>query len=124
MNKRDLQRFKKLVEREKQIVLAKLGMIEEEIEGLRAGGAGNQSYSNHMADIGTDAMEQEQTFLHASQGTDYLVALEGALKRIEKGIYGTCETCGEKIPNRRLEAFLAARLCVECKSNFEKLQRS
>jgi len=124
MNKRDLERFKKLIQREKQIVLAKLGMIEEEIEGLRAGGGGNQSYSNHMADIGTDAMEQEQTFLHASQGTDYLVALEGALKRIEKGMYGTCETCGEKIPNRRLEAYLAARLCVECKINFEKLQRS
>ena len=99
-------------------------MIEEEIEGLRAGSSGNQSYSNHMADIGTDSMEQEQAFLHASKGTDYLLALEAALKRIEKGIYGTCESCGEKIPNRRLEAFLAARLCVQCKTDFEKLQRS
>jgi DnaK suppressor protein len=124
MNKRELQRFRKLIEKDKQSVLEKLGMIEEELEGLRASGSGNQSYSNHMADIGTDAMEQEQAFLHASQGTDYLLALEDALKRVEKGTYGTCESCGSKIPNRRLEAFLAARLCVDCKSKFEKLPRS
>jgi len=123
MNKRELQKFSKLIEQEKRRVLEKLGMIESEIEGLRAGGSGNQSYSNHMADIGTDAMEQEQAFMHASQGTDYLLALEDALKRIDKGIYGTCDNCSSKIPNRRLEAFLAARLCVDCKSQIEKLKR-
>lgn len=124
MNKRDLRRFGKLVEAEKQKVLQKLGMIEEEIASLAAAGSGNQSYSNHMADIGSDVMEQEQAFMHASQGTNYLLALEEALKRIEEGTYGICEHCAGKIPPRRLEAYLAARLCVACKSQMEKLQRS
>lgn len=124
MNKRDLKRFKKLIEEEKQAVLVKLGMIEEEIAGLRSSKSGNQSYSNHMADIGSDAMETEQAFLHASKGTNYLLALEDALKRIEKGTYGTCESCEQKIPPRRLEAYLAARLCVQCKAKIEKYQRS
>ena len=124
MNKRDLKKFEKLILEERQRVLERLGMIEEEIAGLQSSQTGNQSYSNHMADIGSDAMETEQAFLHASQGTDYLIALEGALKRIEKGTYGTCEDCGGKIPPKRLEAFLAARLCVACKSKNEKLQRS
>ena len=124
MNKRDLQRFEKLIKMEKQNVLQKLGMLEEEISGLMSGGSGKHSYSNHMADIGTDAMEQEQAFMHASQGTDYLLALEAALKRIEKGLYGVCEECNGKIPPKRLEAYLAARLCVPCKTNLEKLQRS
>jgi DnaK suppressor protein len=99
-------------------------MIEEEIQGMAASQSGNQSYSNHMADIGSDVIEQEQAFLHASQGTDYLMALEAALRRVEKGTYGVCEDCGEKIPPRRLEAFLAARLCISCQSKAEKLQRS
>jgi len=124
MNKRDLQRFKKLIEDERQRVLQRLGMIEEEIQGMSAAQSGNQSYSNHMADVGSDAMEQEQAFLHASQGTDYLLALEEALRRIDKGTYGTCEECNEKIPPRRLEAFLAARLCIKCQSRLERLQRS
>lgn len=124
MNKKDLQRFRNLIEEERQRVLHRLGMIEEEIQGMAASQSGNQSYSNHMADIGSDVIEQEQAFLHASQGTDYLIALEAALRRIEKGTYGTCEDCGEKIPPRRLEAFLAARLCIKCQSRAEKMQRS
>ncbi len=124
MNKRDLERFRKLIEHEKRRVLESLGMIEEEIQGLTSGKSGNQNYSNHMADIGTDAMETEQAFLHASQGTDYLIALEQALVRIEKDRYGVCEECDDKIPPRRLEAYLAARLCVPCKGKLEKLHRS
>jgi len=123
MNKRDLQRFRKLIEAEKQRVMERLGMIEEEIHDLAASQSGGQSYSNHMADIGSDAIEQEQAFMHASQGSDYLIALDEALKRIERGTYGTCEECGDKIPPRRLEAFLAAKLCIRCKSKLEKLHR-
>ena len=124
MNKRDLQKFQKLIDLEKERVLEKLGMIEEEIEGLRSSGTGNQSYSNHMADIGSDAIETEQAFMHASKGTAYLLELEDALRRIEKNTYGICENCDAKIPPRRLEAYLAARLCVACKSKLEKLQRN
>ena len=124
MTKRELQRFQKLIEEEKRRVLESLNTIEEEIQGLSSAQTGNQSYSNHMADIGSDAMETEQAFLHASKGTDYLVALEKALVRIEKGTYGVCEECQEKIPVKRLEAYLGARLCVPCKGKLEKLRRS
>ena len=124
MNKKDLQRFRKLIEDERRRVMEGIGMIEEEIQGMAASQSGNQSYSNHMADVGSDAIEQEQAFLHASQGTDYLMALDEALRRVDKGTYGVCEECEEKIPPRRLEAFLAARLCIKCQSKLERLQRS
>ena len=124
MNKKELQRFRTLIEEERQRVLQRLGMIEEEIQGMAASQSGKQSYSNHMADVGSDVIEQEQAFLHASQGTDYVIALEAALRRIDKGTYGVCEDCDEKIPPRRLEAFLAARLCIKCQSKAEKMPRS
>jgi RNA polymerase-binding transcription factor DksA len=125
MNKRDLARFRKLIQAERERVIAKLDSIGEAINDRSSSQAsGSQGYSNHMADIGSDAMEQEQAFLHASQGADYLRALDDALDRIEKGTYGICEECGGKIPNKRLEAFLAAGLCVGCKSKLERLPRS
>tara|TARA_B100001778_G_scaffold220044_1_gene182409 strand:- start:305 stop:673 length:369 start_codon:yes stop_codon:yes gene_type:complete len=37
--------------------------------------------------------------------------LKDALKRIEEGTYGTCETSGEPIEEDRLEANPAARTC-------------
>ena len=125
MTKTDLERFKELIEAERLRVGAKLDTIDEEITDRTEGQSGGaQGYSNHMADIGSDAIEQEQAFQHVSQGADYLRALDGALVRIEKGTYGVCEDCDGKIPIKRLEAFLGARLCVDCKSKQEKLQRS
>lgn len=125
MTKKDLARFKKLLEAERQRVADKLDTIEEEINDRTSNqSSGAQGYSNHMADIGSDAIEQEQAFLHASQGADYLRELDDALKRIDDGTYGVCEDCGGKIPLKRLEAFLSASLCVACKAKREKFQRS
>jgi len=125
MNKKELAKFKKLIQEERTRVLERLDVISEEINDRTSGqSSGSQGYSNHMADIGSDAMGQEQAFMHASQGNEYLRRLDDALKRIEKGIYGVCEDCESKIPVKRLQAYLAAELCVTCKSKREKLQRS
>jgi RNA polymerase-binding transcription factor DksA len=37
-----------------------------------------------------------------------------ALEKIEKGKYGICENCGEKIPTERLEVHPEARFCLKC----------
>jgi RNA polymerase-binding protein DksA len=125
MNKKELARFRKLIQAERERVRRNIGVIEEEISDSTSNKAsGNQGYSNHMADIGSDAMEQEQAFLHASQETEYLTQLDEALKRVDDGTYGECEECSGTIPLKRLEAYLAAMLCVVCKSKQEKLPRS
>ena len=125
MNKKELARFKKLILAERERVVSQLDDIEESINDRSSSQpSGAQGYSNHMADIGSDAMEQEQAFIHASQGADYLRELDEALARIDAGTYGTCEECQGKIPVKRLEAYLSAELCVNCKSKREKLPRS
>ena len=125
MNKRELARFKKLIIAERERVAEHIDTIENEISDRSASqSSGGQGYSNHMADIGSDAIEQEQAFMHASQEADYLRSLDEALKRIDRGTYGVCEDCTGKIPVKRLEAYLSARLCIECKSKQERLQRS
>jgi DnaK suppressor protein len=40
--------------------------------------------------------------------------IEHALLRIEKGEYGICENCGERIAIKRLEALPDATLCIIC----------
>lgn len=124
MNKKELARFRKMIEEEKGKVLLKLGVIGQEISDRSARAGAGQAYSNHMADIGSDAMEQEQAFIHASKESEYLRELDDALKRIDKGIYGKCDECGGTIPVKRLEAYLAVSLCIDCKSKQEKLHRS
>lgn len=43
-----------------------------------------------------------------------------ALKKIDDGTYGTCETCGKPIAQARLEAFPTARQCLQCKAEQKK----
>ena len=40
--------------------------------------------------------------------------IEFALQRLREGTYGTCESCGEEISERRLHALPWAQLCLEC----------
>jgi DnaK suppressor protein len=37
-------------------------------------------------------------------------------------MYGTCTSCGEDIGLKRLEARPVAELCIDCKSQQEKLE--
>jgi RNA polymerase-binding transcription factor DksA len=68
----------------------------------------------HMADLGTDAFEQDFTLglIETEQVT--LDQVESALARIRSGRFGTCETCGGPIARPRLEAIPYASHCIEC----------
>lgn len=41
--------------------------------------------------------------------------VESALKSVEKGTYGSCKYCSQKIDERRLEARPTSTSCIQCK---------
>lgn len=45
---------------------------------------------------------------------DELNEIDAALQRLDLGSYGVCESCGQPIPDDRLEAMPFATTCVEC----------
>lgn len=45
--------------------------------------------------------------------------VDRALRKIELGTYGTCESCGATIAAERLEALPWAILCIDCKAKGE-----
>jgi len=48
-----------------------------------------------------------------------LAEIEAALRRLEQGIYGTCEHCARPIPWERLEVLPMAALCTGCQWRVE-----
>src|SRR5690606_3614942 len=50
-----------------------------------------------------------------------LYAIEKALSKIEEGSYGQCESCGEIIAGRRLQARPFTALCIDCMEEQESL---
>jgi RNA polymerase-binding transcription factor DksA len=68
----------------------------------------------HMADMGTDAFEQEFTLSLMEHDGSALEQIEAALVRIEDGNYGVCLECEAKIPKARLEVLPFTPHCVKC----------
>ena len=91
---------------------------DRQTESLR-NSTGDNSYSFHLADQGSDCNEQEKSYLIASMEGNVLKALDEALARIEDGSYGKCLLCGNIINSKRLEALPHAELCIDCKSKKE-----
>ncbi len=49
--------------------------------------------------------------------------IDEALTRLTEGTYGICAECGIEISEKRLEAVPFAKLCVECQSQQELLEK-
>ena len=78
------------------------------------------SYDQHQADMGTETFEREKDLSILEQVEAELADVEHALRRLDEGTYGTCEVCGKPIPDERLEAMPATRLCVEHQAEAER----
>jgi RNA polymerase-binding protein DksA len=73
----------------------------------------------HMADLGTDNYEIENTLGLMDSERKLIVEIDDALDRIENGTYGICEGTGQPIPKERLEAMPWARYCAAYASLLE-----
>lgn len=82
--------------------------------------AGQDSAGDDPADAGAKTFEREQEMSLANNRLDLIAQMERAMRRIDEGTYGVCESCGKQIPKARLQAFPQATLCVECKSREER----
>ena len=122
MSKKMLQHFEKRLLEERRRVLKELGHYDETFNTSLQGADGDlSSYSFHMADQGTDAMEREKAFLFASQEGRFLWHIDEALRRLYRSpeTFGRCHSCGQEIDHDRLDALPHARLCITCKQREE-----
>ena len=77
-------------------------------------GSDHTSMPIHMADLGSDAYEQEFTLSLMETEEDTLGLIETALERIEEETYGKCEECGIQIPKTRLNVLPYTPYCIKC----------
>ncbi|MCA9113545.1 MAG: TraR/DksA family transcriptional regulator [Planctomycetaceae bacterium] len=99
-------------------------------EALEPGESGGDSRSpTHLAELGSQAWEQDFCLRFVESDQEVLEEIEAALSRIAEGTYGQCEGCVEtgksvsrsRIPKPRLRARPFARNCVECERKREEL---
>ena len=70
---------------------------------------------SHMADLGTDTMEDELEASNATRVSRELSEIDAALERLHRapGQFGVCEDTGQDIPFARLDVIPWARTCAQ-----------
>ncbi len=121
MDKRTREKYRKILLEEKEKILGQINSLSEDtLASSQRDSSGDLSgYSMHMADVGTDNFQRELALGLVSNEQQVLYRIEEALKRIEEGTYGKCETCGKAIKESRLKAIPFATMCISCKEKEE-----
>jgi DnaK suppressor protein len=118
VNQKDLKRYKKMLEDSKTSLLesAKKTLVEES-------NFDTDDLPDEI-DLASSEYAQSMVFRLRDREKFLLKKIEKALARIEDGTFGICERCEEDIAQKRLEARPVTTLCIRCKEEQEKKERS
>ena len=118
----DTARFRGILEEERQHVLDAISYLHEETPGSLADETeeivGNSD--NHLGETATATLDREIDYSLEENSEQVLRAIEGALRRIDEGTFGICETCRQPISEERLEAIPYATQCIDCRRKGER----
>ena len=122
MNKKETKEFKKkLIDLRDKVTDEMRQIGGGSLKKSQRDASGDLSaYTFHMADVASDSFERELSWDRASVEQKVLFHIDDALKRIEDGAYGECESCQKKISKERLKAIPYAVLCRACKEKREQ----
>lgn len=108
MNKRQLERYRKLLtaKREELLQLVKAARTSEQEGGVKdAPDLGDRALSTVIRDLSYQLTVGERQLVRR---------IDDALDRIESKEFGSCLECGKKVQPGRLDAVPWARHCIEC----------
>jgi len=121
MKREQIQLLEKRLLAERERAVKALRQLDESVAPQGADGD-LTAYPLHLADEGTDTMEQEQSFLLMSKEGRMLIEIDEALRRLYKqpDSFGRCTNCDQEIGFDRLELLPWTQLCVNCQRTAEE----
>ncbi|MEK7627413.1 MAG: TraR/DksA C4-type zinc finger protein [Patescibacteria group bacterium] len=118
MEKKTLEKFKKLLEGEKKKLKKQLQSFAKPNASVR------DDYETKMPQIGDSADDNAieiamyDNALSLERNFESRIKnINAALKKIEKDKYGICEECKKNISDARLKLYPEARHCMRCHKN-------
>jgi|SRR5208283_3018070 len=105
------QEIRKRLLRQKEELLTGAGVIRNSLpEETAFPELGDQASAEINRNFALRLRERERKLLKK---------IEAAIEKIDNGSYGVCETCGQEIGLKRLEARPVTTMCIDCKTEQE-----
>ena len=118
LKKKDLKRFKEILETKKAEILKNAQRTLSENMTLDS-----DDLPDEM-DLASSEYLQSFTFRLRGREKTFLEKIDYALGKIGDGSFGVCEQCGEAISIKRLEARPETTLCIRCKEDQERIEKA
>ncbi len=107
MNKRDLKKFKAVLEQKRDTIINSAKKPHwDNMENTRHGDFVDQASDDNEVHVNIRLLQTDAKLLRA---------IEAAISRIENGNYGVCTVCEEEISLARLNAVPWTSVCIACK---------
>ena len=117
-NKKELKKFQELLEEKRKMVLDRARQMMSEGMVLDTNDLPDEM------DLAASEYIQSMDFRLRGREKSLLSKLDQSLKKIEEGTFGLCESCDEPIGKKRLEARPETGLCIKCKEDQEREERT
>ena len=118
LNKKELKRFQEMLEEKRKVVVERARQMLSEGMVLDANDLPDEM------DLASSEYIQSFEFRLRGREKSLLSKLDLALKKIDEGTFGICEVCDEPIGKKRLEARPETSLCIKCKEDQEREERT
>jgi DnaK suppressor protein len=119
LTKKELKKFQELLEEKRKLVLERARqMLSVENMALDTNDLPDEM------DLASSEYLQSFEFRLRGREKSLLTKLDLALKKIEDQTFGICEICEEPIGKKRLEARPETTLCIKCKEDQEREERT
>ncbi len=118
MNQKDLKRFRKMLEESRDALIQSARKTLSEESNFDTDDLPDE------IDLASSEYSQSMVFRLRDREKFLLKKIEKALARIDDGTFGVCERCEEEISPKRLEARPVTTLCIRCKEEQEKKEKS
>jgi len=107
VNKKETETYKKKLLARRNEIVQKLSEFQNESKQVEA------DIAKDVADKAESSYTKEFLLSLSDAEREQLFQIDAALKRIEKGEYGTCQMCQREIGKKRLNALPWTPLCIE-----------
>ncbi len=102
------------------LLVMRKGLLQEVSQSMKAESDHLKHEIGDFYDQASSDRDRELSLMLADREREKVILVDDALKRIENGTYGICESCDEVIDKERLMAMPFTKLCLSCQEDLER----
>jgi DnaK suppressor protein len=111
----DLEALKETLAAERERLTKEIAGLDAELSESLEDSSEESPYDQHLAETAGVTLDREIDLTLEENARARIVQIDRALRKMESGTFGVCDSCRQPIGEERLKVAPFATLCIDCK---------